>query len=125
MGNARFSAIAIGFFFGFVLPFGILMLTSQLLVPADGDEPPRLLAIYNLLWMLIAIGGPVGAGYLAAKIATVQPLLHGCLVGTLGAVFLAAMTTPAIAGFWSAFVFVPGGIAGGWLWKSRHAKSAP
>ena len=118
-GMPSVSGIAIGFFFGFVVPFACVMLLASLLAPGEGEPASKLMPLYGVMWMLLAFAAPVVAGFLAARIAAVQPLLHGCLVGILGAVFMAVVTTPASAGLWAAFVFVPGGIAGGWLWKVR------
>src|SRR5690349_1511024 len=93
------------------------MLVGSVLAPSKGEKPSRLLPLYTVLWIALGIGGPFAGGFLAARIAKVQPLLHGCIVGLFGSLFIAAVTTPAITGLWSAFIFVPGGITGAWIWK--------
>jgi hypothetical protein len=115
--SPRISAVAIGFFIGIIVPFVALMLVGSILAPSKGEEPSRLLGLYTVLWLILGIGGPFSGGFMAARIAKVQPLLHGCIVGLLGSIFVAVVTTPSITGLWSAFVFVPGGITGGWIWK--------
>jgi len=120
----KISAIAIGFFLGFLVPFAAFMLLGELIAPGPGEEAPRLMGLFNVVAFAGALAAPVFAGYLAARIAQVQPLLHGCVVGVLGSILIAVVTSPAIAGLWSAFVFVPGGIAGAWLRKVQRAKSA-
>jgi hypothetical protein len=121
----RVSAVAIGFFLGMVVPLAALLLVGSLVSPRDGEASSPLLAFFNTAGVIVGLGAPVLGGYLAARIAKVQPLLLGAIVGALGSVLIAVTASPAIAGLWSAFVFVPGGIVGGWLQKIEGGKSAP
>jgi hypothetical protein len=120
----RISAIAIGFFLGFIIPFVGYIFLSSFAMPSPGEEAPRLLGLFTIASLLVFVGAPLTAGYLSARIAKVQPLLHGCIVGMLGATLFLLMASPITAGLWAALVFVPGGIAGGWLWKVQEARRA-
>jgi hypothetical protein len=125
MTGPRISAIAIGFFLGFVAPYAVFVLVAYAIPLSSTDTSGVLPAWLNLLGLAIAFGAPVGAGYLAARVAQVQPLLHGCVVGLLGSIMFGFIGSPMSAALFAAFVFVPGGIAGGWLWKARGGKGAP
>ena len=119
MTPPKLSAVAIGFFLGFVLPYAIFVLLGYLSVLISGEEMLSLPPLLNVFGLVIAFGSPLAGGYLAARAATVQPLLHGLAVGVLGSIMFAFIGPPAAAAGFAIFVFMPGGIAGGWLWKIR------
>ena len=79
----RISAIAIGFFIGFVIPAAIYYLVLLALGTAYGNNSSIALNWLGILWVLIAIGSPVVAGYVSARLGRSQPLLHGFMVGVL------------------------------------------
>lgn len=101
------------------------MVLGSLMAPRAGEEASKWFAWLNTVAFVVAVGAPVLGGYLAARISNVQPLLHGLVVGLLGSIFIAFTSSPGIAGLWAAFVFIPGGIAGGWLRKIERDKTAP
>lgn len=108
-----------------VVPFGALLLFGSLVSPREGEASSPLFALFNAAGVVVGLGGPVLGGYVAARIARVQPLFLGAIVGALGSALIAVSASPAIAGLWTSFVFIPGGIVGGWLHKIEGDKSAP
>ena len=117
----RISAIAIGFFIGFVIPAAIYYLVLLALGTAYGNDSSIALNWFGILWVPIAIGSPAVAGYVSARLGRSQPLLHGFMVGVLGTVAALPLFTPWATGFISAIAFVPGGIFGAWLWRRKRA----
>ncbi len=117
MTKIRPSAIAIGFFVGFVVPAAIYFAIGSALFIAREGEVLKWIPWFNSLWFAVAIGMPLLAGYLTARVAQVQPLLHGGIVGMLGSIGLVVLAIPISAALYSAIIFVPGGVAGAWLWK--------
>jgi hypothetical protein len=72
-----------------------------------------------LLWFWAL--APVGSGYLSAKLAGQQPLLHGLVTGVIGAVLVVLW----VRGNWVfelafAALVVSCGLFGGWLWRRRN-----
>ncbi|HEU4484067.1 MAG TPA: hypothetical protein VFR96_01155 [Povalibacter sp.] len=67
---------------------------------------------------------PVGAAYLAAKLAGQQPLLHGLLIGLVGAVLVVLWVQGGTVAFEAilALLVLSCGLFGGWLWRYRHAQ---
>ena len=101
--------------------FGI----GSVLASVEGGGAPHVMGWFNLLWWVIALGAPVLGGYIAGRLAKAQPLLHGCVVGVLGTIAVTLMASPWNAAVMSGFVFVPGGIVGGWLsGRGRKVQSA-
>jgi MFS family permease len=122
--SPKVSAIAIGFFLGYVVAFVLYVTLGTVLAPSRGEEgAPHWMGLFSLGSVILVLGGPMLGGYVAAHIAKTQPLLHGFIVGVLGAIF-AVVVTGALPAFGTAFIFVPGGIFGAWVWKLRHEKRA-
>jgi hypothetical protein len=120
--SPKVSAMAIGFFFGYVVAFVVYVTLGTVLAPARGEEgAPHWMGLFTLGAAIIGIGGPILGGYIAAVVAKVQPLFHGFSVGVLGTIF-AMVVTGTLGAVWMAFVFVPGGIFGGWVWRRRNEK---
>lgn len=69
---------------------------------------------------------PVGSGYLAAKLAKQQPLLHGLVVGLVGG-FNAALwvKAPLLFELGLFAVISCSGLFGGWLWRCRTLRRPP
>ena len=124
MANPRFSALVIGFFFGFVVPYMIFATLGYTVASASIAEAGVLPGWLNVIGLIVGFAGPVIAGYLAAKIARVQPLLHGFIVGVLGSIMFAFLGPLLVAALFAIFVLIPGSVAGAWLWK-RRGNGAP
>jgi fluoride ion exporter CrcB/FEX len=65
---------------------------------------------------------PVCASYFAAKLARQQPLLHGLLIGIIGA-FIIGFTVYTRDQFTKVTliaIVVLSGLFGGWLWRYRN-----
>ena len=92
--NIRLRALVIAIFAFYVVPIVPLIVLSSLPIVADGAPPVPGQRVYGwsaasgglliILWYWAL--APVGSGYLAAKLAKQQPLLHGLLAGIAGAV---------------------------------------
>ncbi len=116
------SAIFIGFFAGFVVPYIALaaMFSTFQYENAAGHTvmPSWFVPVPFVIYLIM----PVAGGFTSAYIAKRQPLLHGLLVGVLGALAVSFMSEGlgSIALAW--VVFVSGAVAGGWLFRARASK---
>jgi hypothetical protein len=73
--------------------------------------------ILVVLWFLAL--APVGSGYFAAKLAKQQPLLHGVLIGVVGAATAVIWVHGSfVVEFVLALIIASCGIFGGWLWRN-------
>ena len=122
----RVRALVIALFAFYVAPILPLIVLSSLLFVSDVAPVVPGQRVYGwraasggmlvVLWFWAL--APVAAGYFAAKLARQQPLLHGLLVGMVGA---------AIAVIWVhglfvfevvlALIITSCGLFGGWLWR--------
>jgi hypothetical protein len=78
-------------------------------------------ALFFIAWMLSI--APFCSGYLAAKLAGHQPLLHGLIVGLFGA----ALELFLVGGDWIvrgpfALIVAISGLFGGWLFRYRNRR---
>ncbi|HYC38580.1 MAG TPA: hypothetical protein VEC19_19290 [Usitatibacter sp.] len=112
------SSVAIGFFLGFVVPYSLVFFIGPGIALATGQQKVTLGIWFTFLWLTVALLAPIGAGFLAAHLAKVQPLLHGAAVGLLGAIAGVALSHPAQSAIYAALTCGTGGIVGGWL--QRH-----
>lgn len=106
------SAIAVAFFFAFVIPFGIFYIAPFAFFLVTGKTSGDVPAAVMLLWFLCSFLAPVLAGYLVAHLAKYQPLFHGLIVGFLGFVCTVWYLHSLQATVITLAVFVPGGILG-------------
>ena len=118
------GAIVIALFAFYVAPFLPLVVLTSVPNFIAVDPNSQTSALYSVsliaLWFLAL--GPVGAGYLAARIAGRLPLYHGLITGLVGAVLVAIAMR---GGFWFAKVVLPlivisSGLFGAWLWRYRN-----
>jgi hypothetical protein len=120
------SAVAIGFFAGFAVPYALVFAVGPVMSVVSGQERVDLGAWFTLLWLGVAFFAPIAAGYVAARLAKVQPLLHGGVVGLLGIVAGIALSHSVESAVYAALIFGTGGVAGGWLWRMKSSgNSAP
>ena len=77
MSQISIKAIAIGMFFGYILPTGIIWLISQLSIMLNNLVISSTVGLASLLWLFVF--APLVTGYLAAKYASVQPLFHSLI----------------------------------------------
>ena len=75
-GELKLSAISVAFVVSFALPFGVLYVTPIVLGLASGQRSGDVPTAVVLLWFLCAVLSPILAGYIAARLARQQPLLH-------------------------------------------------
>jgi hypothetical protein len=128
MNGIQIRAVLIALFAFYAAP--ILPLIALTSAPNFFGEPPAVgqrvplwssTGSFLLLWFWAL--APVGSGYLAAKLAKQQPLLHGLLTGAVGG----ALVVLWVRGLW-VFELVLGllvvacGLFGGWLWRHRTQK---
>jgi len=115
MRQIKFTAVVIGFVVGFVVPYSLVFAIGPALSWASNQESVTLGTWFTVLWFGVAIAAPIAAGYLAARLAKVRPLLHGAAVGLLGVLAGIALSHSMDSALVSAAVFGAGGVAGGWL----------
>lgn len=119
----KLSAIAVAFFFAFVIPFGAFYVAPLVFALITGKMSGDVPVALTLVWFLGSFLAPVLAGYLVARLAKTQPLLHGAIVGLLGFVCAIWYVHSLRATMITFAVFVPGGILGAWLWQRQQIKN--
>ena len=125
MRTISLSAVVVGFFLGFVVPYALVFAIGPAMSFFSGQESITLGAWFTLLWLGVAVCAPVAAGYLAARLGRVQPLLHGAAAGLLGVIAGIALSHSLESAAYTAMIFGSGGLVGGWLWRTRsHGNSA-
>jgi hypothetical protein len=93
-----------------------------------GAEPGQRFRIWQSPFVLVLAWfyaiAPVGAAYFAAKLARRQPLLHGLIVGLVGAAFVVLWVRGDGLMFEVVFALlvVGSGLFGGWLWRYRSGE---
>lgn len=123
----KWRAVLIALFAFYVAPLLPLIVVSS--IPnLFGAEPGRHYRLWQSPFVLVMAWfyaiAPVGAAYLAAKLARQQPLLHGVLVGLVGAVLVVFWVhggTTALEAV-VALLVLACGLFGGWLWRYRNAR---
>jgi hypothetical protein len=122
----HFRALAVSLFAFFILPYLLFMFARAFfeMVLGGNAEPALLQAAVLLIWAWFL--GPLGAGYLVAKLARAQPLWHGLLVGSLAAGFQALFFSSELWWVWGALVVVAvsSALFGAWLWRYRQTGNA-
>ena len=111
--HIQLSALAIGVFVGYVVPFLIswLFVAGMLDAAAANDAP--LGRRYFWLMLTMNLLGPVMGGFVAARLSKYQPLLNGFLSGLAGGVLVGAFREDLHAGL--LFYYALAGVVGGWL----------
>jgi hypothetical protein len=119
----RYQALAIAFVACYVAPLLPLVVVASALNHGSADRPlPFWYFPFAYVVLFFVSIAPFCSGYLAAKLATRQPLLHGLLVGILAAtVFFwiwgrvnSALFAVALA---SDMILVS--LLGAWTWRYR------
>jgi hypothetical protein len=122
MANLKVSAICVALFAGYILPpvIGWLVFETGRALYPDHIQTVGLVVGLFMLWAVVL--GPIVSGYLAAKIATVQPLLHGLVVSALAAVLYIVLLFSQLK-YWALLaipLLVLAGLFGAWLWRRRE-----
>lgn len=112
----RFSAIGAGAFVGYVVPAAVVLWASHSLLGASNAREAFGPGGYPWAMGFLHGGGPLAGGFLAARIARTQPLLHALLTGVLGWM----LSTVIGNGLLMAFVYVLASVVGAAIWKSRN-----
>jgi hypothetical protein len=124
----KWRALLIALFGFYVAPLLPLVVISS--IPNFlGAEPGQHYRIWQSPFLLVLAWfyaiAPVGAAYFAAKLARQQPLLHGLIIGLVGALLAVVWLHGATLVFelFLALLVLSCGLFGGWLWRYRHAES--
>jgi len=124
----KLRALLISLFAFYVAPLLPLIVISS--IPNFfGAEPEQRFRVWQSPFLLVLAWfyaiAPVGAAYFAAKLARQQPLLHGLIVGLVGAslAVLWAHGGTLVFELALALLVLFCGLFGGWLWRYRHAES--
>jgi len=116
LSHIKYSAIAVGLFV-LILAALCVVLTTLFLssyLYRDGNQAIEFMYVFFIF--AIRMLSFLAAGYVTAKLAKTQPLLHGLICGCLGAVF-----STFFAGnlFLSLFIVLPAVVTGAWLQKRK------
>ena len=128
IGGIKLRALAISLFAFYVAPILPLIVVSSIpnflgAVPEVEKRMPLWQSGASLLLLWFWALAPVGSGYLAAKLAQQQPLLHGLIAGGIGAVLVVLWVHGAwIFEFVVALIVVSSGWFGGWLYRRRSLR---
>lgn len=114
--HIKYSAIAVGLFVLVLVALLVFLVTLYVSSYVFSDENKSIATIYVFAIFAIRMVSFLAAGYITAKLAETQPLLHGLICGCLGAVF-----STFFAGnlFLSLFIVLPAVVTGAWLQKRR------
>jgi len=118
----RISGLLIGLVAGYVVPgivLGALFALFEVRQPDGSGEMPLW---FSQLPLFFLAAMPVLAGFLAARIARVQPLLNGLMVGALGGsvMFMFSQALPFVGlAMWALHAL--GGLFGAWLQKKVYS----
>jgi hypothetical protein len=128
IGGIKPVAILIALFAFYIAPIIPLTLITSIpnffgAAPSVGQRIPWWQSAGSLLVLWIWALAPVGSGYLAARLAEQQPLLHGLVAGVVGALVAVLW----VQGAWAfelviAVLVATCGLFGGWLWRRRGLK---
>jgi hypothetical protein len=128
MNGIKVRAVLIALFAFYIAP--LLPLTVLSSIPnffgaagPVGQRIPLWRSTASLVIFWFWALAPVASGYLAAKLAEQQPLLHGLVSGAIGGVFVVLW----VHGNWVfelllALLMIGCGVFGGWLWRRRGLK---
>ena len=125
IGGIKVRAVAISLFAFYIAPILPLVVVSSIsnffgAAPNVGERMPLWHSGASLLLLWFWAVAPVGSGYLAAKLAQQQPLLHGLIAGGIGAVLVVLSVHGAwLFEFVVALIVVSCGLFGGWIWRRR------
>lgn len=124
VGGIRIGAVVIALFAFYVVPFLPLVVVTSVPNFLAADPKSQTSALYSVsliaLWFLAI--GPVGSGYLAAKLAGRMPLYHGLITGLAGAALVAIAVQGGIlfSKVILPLIVVSSGLFGAWLWKDGN-----
>ena len=127
LNGIKLSALLIALFAFYLAP--LLPLTVITSIPNFfGAEPGQRFRLWQSPVLLVLAWfyaiAPVGAAYLAAKLARQQPLLHGLIVGLVGATVVTVWVQGDSLEFelLLALLVASCGLFGGWLWRYRNGQ---
>lgn len=113
----KISAILVGTFILVLGSIAALLATIVAYKWTHSNDNPTASAIYLLVLFLVRLTSFFAAGYMSAKIAKNQPLLHGFICGILGLVFTTLFGGNLFLGL---FFVLPSVFAGAWYQKNKH-----
>lgn len=124
MNATSVPAILTGVFMGIVAPYAFAFAFWPMASAAMGLDIPVNDYVRWTLQAAVMISGPVAAGFIAARLAPGQPVLHGVCVGAIATVGGFLVLQPQLAPY-AAMIFLAGGAVGGWLaqWYAARKKA--
>jgi len=113
--NIKYSAIAVGLFTLSLASIIAFLITLFAVSSLNGEHTQAIAKSYMVFIVIFRTFGFLAAGYISAKIAKTQPLLHGFICGCLGVIFNALFGGNLV---FSIFFGLPAVITGAWLQKN-------
>lgn len=125
--SIRSGAIAIAFFGCYILPTVVAWLIFETGRAFFPSLIQGIAVFYGLLFLWMLFLAPVCAGYLAARMSKVAPLLHGLLVSAVGSIlyvmYLSFAGSPGNKATLMPLLVVPvvllAGLFGAWFYRYR------
>lgn len=118
--HLKISAILVGLF-AHVITSLVTFFISAFIVRLieQSDNKPIFAIIFLLILITMRTIGLLAIGYLTARIAKTQPLLHAFVCGCFAATFEILLGNSP---FLPIFIYIPGLVAGAWLYRKRTSK---
>lgn len=114
--HVQFSALAVGVFVGYALPLVIdTVLALEMIGAVEQQEVDAARRMFAIM-VVVNLGGSVVGGYVTARLARHQPLLHGLLTAVAGLLLVSPFR--GVSALWL-FAFLVSGITGAWLSSHR------
>jgi len=109
LDHLDWQAVFVGFVGGYAVPVLLACVMSS--------------ATWQLWFWILA---PVGAGYLAAKLAAKVPLMHGMAVSVLGLIVFGVLSSPRPLFAWVVWIAInlACSIFGAWVWRRYERRTA-
>ena len=115
--HLKYSAIAVGLFVLSLASIFAFLVTLFAVSALNSEHGKAIATIYMVFILVFRTFGFLAAGYISAKVAQTQPLLHAFICGVLGVLFNAffdgSLIIPLLFG-------LPAVVTGGWLYKKYN-----
>lgn len=115
-------AVAVAFFFAYVVPTVALFMLGRIGASGSGNES------YSAIWLSLLLGAsyvvcPLAAGYLVASLAKQRSYTHALIVSVIAGISIGLMGEPfsALAVLQWTAIFSLGGVVGAWIYERFFA----